>query len=244
MTLRDQAGVIARQQALEGGLTKSDIDRLVRRREWVRLLPGVYVDHTGEPTWLQRAWAGVLSCAPAALAGSSALRATAGPGWRPHDDAGPVWIAVGSERNVTERPGYRVRYLVDYEDQVLSHTHPPRMRFEEACLDVVATTRSPLDRIQLLAGACQSRRTTAQRLRTSTLSSTGCWTTRLRPRAMPISNATWKPPSMVREPSASAGARSSEDRAARRARSASCLRHAVGQEPCGRADRTARPREV
>ena len=40
-TLRDQAGVIARQQALEGGLTKSDIDRLVRRREWVRVLPGV-----------------------------------------------------------------------------------------------------------------------------------------------------------------------------------------------------------
>ena len=35
---------------------------------------------------------------------------------------------------------------------------------EEACLDVVATTRSPLDRIQLLAGACQSRRTTAHRL--------------------------------------------------------------------------------
>ena len=163
-TLRDQAGVIARQQALEGGLTKSDIDPLVRRREWVRLLPGVYVDHTGEPTWLQRAWAGVLCYAPAGLAGSSALRATAGPGWRPHDDAGPVWVAVGSGRNVTERPGYRVRYLVDFAEQVLSRTHPPRMRFEEACLDVVATTRSPLDRIQLLAGACQSRRTTAHRL--------------------------------------------------------------------------------
>ena len=163
-TLRDQAGVIGRQQAFEGGLTKSDIDRLVRRREWVRLLPGVYVDHTGEPTWLQRAWAGVLCHAPAALAGPSALRATAGPGWRLPDDSGPVWVAVGSGRNVTERPGYKVRYLVDFDDQVLSHTHPPRMRFEEACLDVVATTRSPLDRIQLLAGACQSRRTTAQRL--------------------------------------------------------------------------------
>lgn len=75
-----------------------------------------------------------------------------------------MWVAVGSGRNVTERPGYRVRYLVDFDEQVLSHTHPPRMRFEEACLDVVAATRSPLDRIQLLAGACQSRRTTAPRL--------------------------------------------------------------------------------
>ena len=92
----------------------------------------------------------------AALAGSSALRATTGPGWRPHDDAGPIWVAVGSGRNVTVRPGYRVRYLVGFAEQVLSHTHPPRMRFEEACLDVVAITPSPLDRIQLLAGACQS----------------------------------------------------------------------------------------
>jgi len=163
-TLRDQAGVIARGHAIEAGLTKSDIDRLVRRREWVRLLPGVYVDHTGEPTWLQRAWGGVLYYAPAGLAASSALRATAGPGWRPHDDAGPVWVAVASGRNVTERVGYRIRYLAAFDKQVLSHTHPPRMRFEEACLDLVAITRSELDRIQLLAGACQSRRTTAHRL--------------------------------------------------------------------------------
>lgn len=42
--------------------------------------------------------------------------------------------------------------------------HPPRMRFEEACLDLVAATRSELDRIQILADACQSRRTTARRL--------------------------------------------------------------------------------
>jgi hypothetical protein len=163
-TLRDQSGVIARRQVDAGGLTKSDIDRLVRRREWVRLLPGVYVDHTGEPTWLQRAWAGVLCFAPSALAGASALRAAAGPGWRPHDDAGPIWVAVAAERNVQQRPGYRIRYLSGYDERVLGHTHPPRMRFEEACLDVVAATKPELDRIELLAGACQSRRTTAARL--------------------------------------------------------------------------------
>ena len=58
LSLLDQDGVIARRQAMALAVTKSDIDRLVRRREWMRVLPGVNVDHTGEPTWLQRAWAG------------------------------------------------------------------------------------------------------------------------------------------------------------------------------------------
>jgi hypothetical protein len=52
--LRDQAGVIARRQALEAGLTDNDIRRRLRRREWVSVHPGVYVDHTGPLTWLQR----------------------------------------------------------------------------------------------------------------------------------------------------------------------------------------------
>lgn len=162
--LVNQSGVICRRQATAGGLTKGDIDRLLRRRVLVRLLPGVYLDHTGEPAWLQRAWAGVLYYQPAALAGSSALRAISGPGRRPHDDDGVVWIAVASGRHVTARPGYGIRYLADYEDQVLEHTHPPRMRLEEACLDLVAATGSKLDRIQLVAGVCQSRRTTPHRL--------------------------------------------------------------------------------
>jgi hypothetical protein len=166
-TLGDQCGVIARRQVLAGGWSVHDIDRMVRRREWVRLLPGVYVCHTGEPTWLERAWAGVLYYWPSALAGLSALRAAAGPGWRPHDDSGPIWIAVAAARHVADRDGYRVRWLAGYDVQVLEHTHPPRMRFEEACLDAVVATKSKLRRIHLLADACQSRRTTADRLLTA-----------------------------------------------------------------------------
>jgi hypothetical protein len=162
--LRDQSGVVSRRQALAGGLTKSDVDRLLRRRVWSRMTSGVFVDHTGEPTWVQRAWTGVLIYEPAALAGRSAMRATAGPGWRQHDDAGPIEIAVAASRNVGSRPGYRVRFLSGWEDQVLTNARPPRVRFESAVLDVVAKTEAPLDRIQLLAGACQSRRTTASRL--------------------------------------------------------------------------------
>ena len=64
-----QDGVIARWQALAAGATDSDIERRLRRREWARVSPGVYVDHTGPLTWRQRAWAAVLAVWPAALDG-------------------------------------------------------------------------------------------------------------------------------------------------------------------------------
>jgi hypothetical protein len=161
--LVDQSGVVSRRQVLEAGWAKHDIDRMVRRREWVRLLPGVYVDHSGRPTWLQRAWGGVLHYAPAAVAEGSALRLVAGPGWRMYDDQGPISIAVAAGRNVTSVPGYRIRWQSDFDTRTLQHLLPPRVRFEEACLDR-ASTLEHLQLVQLLAAACQSRRTTADRL--------------------------------------------------------------------------------
>jgi len=65
--LRTQDGVISRTQVIDAKLTDNDIRRLIRRREWAQIHPGVYINHTGPPTWKQRAWAAVLTCAPAAL---------------------------------------------------------------------------------------------------------------------------------------------------------------------------------
>jgi len=113
--LRDQAGIIARRQALLGGLTSNDVRRLLRRREWVVVHPGVYVDHTGPLTWLQRAWAGVLYAWPAALCGESALRAVEGPGRR--KEAGPIQVAVAIGRQVADRPELTVRRMARLEDR-------------------------------------------------------------------------------------------------------------------------------
>ena len=72
--LAAQHGVVSRAQALARGLAPHDLRRLVRRRELAVLHPGVYVDHTGEPTWLQQAWAAVLACSvPDGHATGSAL---------------------------------------------------------------------------------------------------------------------------------------------------------------------------
>ena len=59
--MRDQAGVVSSTQVLAAGYDDNDIERWIRRRQWARLHQGVYVDHTGELSWLQEAWAGVLS---------------------------------------------------------------------------------------------------------------------------------------------------------------------------------------
>src|SRR5512141_290787 len=92
--LRSQDGVISRGQALGCGLDDNLLEGLLRRRQLARVHPGVYVDHTGPPTWLQRAWAAVLFHWPAGLAGLSALRAhgirtvpDSGQPWRPYSDA-------------------------------------------------------------------------------------------------------------------------------------------------------------
>ncbi|WP_151084196.1 hypothetical protein [Nocardioides cynanchi] len=163
--LSRQTGVISRGQVHAAGEAVWDIRRRLRSREWVRLLDGVYLDHTGEPTWLQRSWAGVLFLRPAALAGSSAVRAALGPGWRGYDDRGPIEIAVARDRRVNAPAGYRVRRTTDFDRRVLWSAGPPRVRLEEAAVDVAARQTGEFEAIAVLADICHSRRTTAARVR-------------------------------------------------------------------------------
>ena len=62
--LADQDGVVSRRQAHEVGVTDNDLRRLLRGRHLTRLHSGVYLDHTGEPSWQQLAWAAVLCAGP------------------------------------------------------------------------------------------------------------------------------------------------------------------------------------
>jgi hypothetical protein len=75
-TLRRQAGVIARWQALDGGMTREALRHRIRPGgPWQRLLPGVYLAVTGVPTADQRDMAALLHAGPgSALTGPAALR--------------------------------------------------------------------------------------------------------------------------------------------------------------------------
>lgn len=163
--LGDQSGVISRRQVLGLGFLQHDIDRWVRRRDLTPIHPGVYVDHTGEPTWQQRAWAAVLMFWPAALGGASALRAAEGPGSTRRPS--PLEVAVAEERRVTAREGVSVVRTPHLEARAQWHLGPPRIRYEEAALDVAARSATDFDALGELSRAVQGRRTTAGRLLTA-----------------------------------------------------------------------------
>ncbi|HYF73407.1 MAG TPA: type IV toxin-antitoxin system AbiEi family antitoxin domain-containing protein [Nocardioides sp.] len=161
--LQEQDGVVGRAQALAAGATRTSIARALRRREWVAVHPGVYVDHTGPLAWQQRAWAAVLACGPAALYGESARRAHEGPGRRDADDA-VIHVAVDRDRRVTEPSGARIHRVAGFADRVQWNLGPPRIRYDDTILDLASQARDDLAAIAVLADACGARRTTAGRL--------------------------------------------------------------------------------
>jgi hypothetical protein len=163
--LRLQDGVVSRDQLRRLGARDHDLERLLRRRDLTVVRSGVYVDHTGPPTWQQRAWAAVLESWPAALAGRSALRAAAGPGWRGHRDDDPIEIAVALSRTLVVRPGVSIRRMAGLQARVRWNASPPRVREEEAVIDVVIGAGDAWNQIEQLAQACRARLTTAERLR-------------------------------------------------------------------------------
>lgn len=152
--LARQSGVVGRAQALAAGLKPHDLRRLVRRRELTRVHAGVYVDHTGPLSWRQRTWAAVLALAPAALSHRSALG--------PHD--GPIHVAVDRTRTVLESPGVVRHYVAGLDRRVQWNLSPPRVRIEEAVLDIAAQAPDDFAAIAELAGVVQGRRTTAPRI--------------------------------------------------------------------------------
>lgn len=152
--LAAQDGVIARRQALEHGLDPNDIRRLIRRREWAVVYPGIYVDHTGEMTWRQRAWAAVLDAYPAALGHTSALP----------DPGSVIHIVIDENRTVKRRRGVVAHRRADLSTSVLWNLGPPRLRVVEAVLDVASTAATQTDAIDALTSAVNARITTADRL--------------------------------------------------------------------------------
>ncbi len=60
--------------------------------------------------------------------------------------------------------GVRVHRMTRFEERVQWNRSPPRLRFEDAVLDVACGARSEFAALGVLADACRSRRTTPQRL--------------------------------------------------------------------------------
>lgn len=157
-----QCGVVSRRQALDVGLTPRQIDWLVTSGRWVRLMPGVFVVHTGPVPAQTRVWAALLYAGPGAVAGGR----TALWLWKLVDDPPPVvTLCIPERRRVRARPGLVVRR----SSTLARASHPasslPRLRLEEAVLDVAAEAARPWEAVDVVLRACQRRLTTAARLR-------------------------------------------------------------------------------
>ncbi len=148
-----QSGVVSRRQILELHGTDRDIARMVRRRELVAIHPGVYVNHTGEPSRHQREWAAVLHYWPAALTRESALPSPS--------RSGLVHVAVSDRRSLGRVPGVTVHRTAGIDGRVQWIRSPPRLAYEHAAIDVTAAKNDLAAAFQVFADACQTRETTA-----------------------------------------------------------------------------------
>ena len=149
---RRQDGVVSRKQVLAAGGSDTDIERLLRRREWARVHPGVYACHTGPLSWNERAWAAVLLVEPAALAGSSALQAH---GIRGYEGESTIELAVPASRHLRAPDGVRLVRLRRFDDVVQLHLSPPRVRIEPALLRVASRASTEDGTVAVLGDGCR-----------------------------------------------------------------------------------------
>ena len=152
--LRRQDGVVSRRQVTELGGTPEDIRRKRRRREWVTVHPGVYVDHTGTLTRRQRQWAAVLACGPGAVLHRESALEAAGLTRDRGEAVSVVHVAIDASRTVQPPDGVRVERIRDLASWVPAARHPPRCSVELAALKV-ASRRDALGAIAVLADVCR-----------------------------------------------------------------------------------------
>ena len=139
---RVQDGVVSRRQLRELGARDHDIVRLLRRRDLVAVHPGVYVASTGTITWVQRAWVAVLGCWPAALSHQSAF---------PNPpSAGPIHVAIDHRRSVRPPAGVVVHRMADFDQRTNWLRSPPRVRLEQAAIDVASGKTSVAEQVPSL----------------------------------------------------------------------------------------------
>lgn len=163
--LREQDGVVARRQVFAAGGDDNQIERMLRRRAWRTIHPGVYVDHTGVPTADQARMAAVLFAWPAALTEDSALLAS---GMRNLREPDAVQVAIDLTRRTRDRPGITVHRTARLDELTQWNRTPPRLRLEHAALLAASRRlrdrRDGADAVALLSDGCQQRMTTPGRL--------------------------------------------------------------------------------
>jgi hypothetical protein len=160
--LVSQRGVLSREQALCCGVTRHGLEHRLRPGgPWQKLLPGVYLTATGEPTDTQRQVAALLHAGPESLiTGLSAVsfHSIRGP------QTGLVDVLIPTSRRLVDRDFVRIhrtrRLPTSWvTDMALRYVKP-----ERAVADAVRSLDRLADARTVVASAVQQRRCTVARL--------------------------------------------------------------------------------
>jgi very-short-patch-repair endonuclease len=167
----EQDGVLARRQALRGGLTEDQWQWRLDSSRWQPLLPGVVVTHTGPVTPRQQCWAAVLVAGRGACLSGDAALSTSG---MPLGELSAIHVAVPEDRLVVARVlapvegrGVRVvpRRVTRLSDLRHPARQPPGVRVPAAVLHAAAWAVSDRAAEWRVAAAVQQRRVTVPDLR-------------------------------------------------------------------------------
>ncbi|WP_143448642.1 hypothetical protein [Kineosporia sp. A_224] len=152
---------MSREQLLATGCTVGQVGALLDARRWTGLHLGVYAVFTGPVPAMTQAWAAVLHAGRgAALGGTAALWL-----WGVLDSPPKrLTVCIPWERRVRAPTGVVVVRRRRLDEVVHPVGSPPRVRLEEALLDVVRNA-PPGQVVDLVIRATATRRTTPGRIR-------------------------------------------------------------------------------
>ena len=155
-----QAGVVSRAQALQGGLTGEVISRLLREGRWGRLDRGLYLCPDVPPAWLTLVWAAVLlGGAHARVAGLSAAVLHG----LHEGEPSPIEVLIPFGRRVRNRDWVVFGQERQHVRASSSRAEPPRVRVEDTVLDLCASA-SPRTCVEWITRSVQRRLTTPDAL--------------------------------------------------------------------------------
>jgi hypothetical protein len=165
-----QHGVIARWQALAGGLAPDTIRGQLRGGRWQPFYRGVYLTFTGEPSRMAQLWGAVLRAGPGAALSHHTAAELDNLSDKP---SSPVHVTIGGARRVANPDINRLKsapaITLHHCARIAQARHPsrtpPRTRIEETTLDLIETSRDLDEALSWLSRACGRRLTTPHLLR-------------------------------------------------------------------------------
>jgi hypothetical protein len=162
--LERQEGVLTREQAIDGGLSRHAIEARVESGRWQRLHRGVFATFSGPVPRAALLWGAVLR------AGENAVLShhTAAEVWKLSDEpSASIHVSVPKQAGPLIIPGLVLHYSARLPAARHPARLPPQTTLEETVLDLAGLSRSAEDAVAWAIRACQRRLSTPDRITTS-----------------------------------------------------------------------------